>query len=98
MTILHLQRTSAFDKNDFAQCVLSIKPDDALVLIDDGCYNASHSLFINFKKQNPTVAVFHIQEHAQARAIEINHDQSSPITMAKLVELTFQYNSTITWQ
>lgn len=98
MTILHLQRTSAFDKSDFAQCVLSIKPDDALVLIDDGCYNLSHSLFISFKEQNPDVSVFHIQAHAQARAVNVSSSNSTPITMEQLIELTFTYNSSITWQ
>jgi len=98
MSILHLQRTSAFDKNDFAQCVLSINSEDALILIDDGCYNVNHIEFIRLKAESPMIKVFHIDEHAQARAVNIDESQSVPITMSQLVELTFKYDSTITWQ
>jgi tRNA 2-thiouridine synthesizing protein B len=98
MTILHIQRTSAFDKNDFAQCVATVQSNDALVFIDDGCYNVTHSLFNTLKSLHADVKVFHIQEHAQARAVKIINSQSQPIAMAQLVELTFEYDSTITWQ
>lgn len=98
MTILHIQRTSAFDKNDFAQCVLSIKPDDALIFIDDGCYNVSHPLFVTFKEHSPEVNVYHIKTHAQARGLNVSCSVSTPITMEQLVDLTFRYNSSITWQ
>lgn len=98
MTIIHLQRTSAFNSQDFEQCLLSIKPNDALVFIDDGCYNLTHNAFIEFQKLLPSVAVYHMQEHATARGIKQDNSQSTPISMAQLVELTFQYGSVITWQ
>lgn len=98
MTILHIQRTSAFNKNDFAQCVLSIKHGDALVFIDDGCYNVNHSLFVTFKAQNPEINVYHIKTHAQARGVNVPCSLSTPITMEQLVDLTFKYSSSITWQ
>jgi len=98
MNILHIQRTSAYEKNDFVQCIQSIKPDDALVFIDDGCYNFNHSLFIHLKKQQPPLTVFHLHTHAVARAIEFDNNLSKPISMAQLIELTFRYDSTITWQ
>ena len=98
MTILHVQRTSAFDKNDFAQCIATIQSNDALVLIDDGCYNLTHSMFNTLKNQYPDIKIFHIDDHAQARAVKIENSQSQPIAMAQLVELTFEYDSTITWQ
>lgn len=98
MSILHIQRTSAFESNDFTQCVATILSDDALVFIDDGCYNINHPLFINLKEQNKRVKILHVQEHAQARGIEPLASQSSPITMEQLVALTFTYDSSITWQ
>ena len=98
MNIIHLLRTPAFNNQDFEQCLLTIKANDALVFIDDGCYNLTHSAFIALKKSTPSVTVFHIQEHTTARAIQTDNAQSTPISMAKLVELTFQYGSVLTWQ
>jgi len=98
MNILHIQRTSAYEKNDFVQCIQSIKPDDALVFIDDGCYNLNHSLFTHLKKQHPTLAVFHLHTHAKARFIEFDKNLSKPISITQLIALTFRYDSTITWQ
>lgn len=98
MNIIHLQRTSAFNNHVFEQCLLSIKPNDALVFLDDGCYNINHNAFIELQKSAPSVVVYHIQEHATARSVQYNNLQSTPISMTKLVELTFQYGSVITWQ
>lgn len=98
MNIIHLQRTSAFSSHDFEQCLFSIKPNDALVFIDDGCYNLNHNTFIELQKSILSVVVYHIQEHATARGVQYNNSQSTPISMNKLVELTFQYGSVITWQ
>lgn len=98
MSILHIQRTSAFEKSDFSQCIAAILPEDALILIDDGCYNINHSLFKALKEQSSDIPVFHLQQHAQARAIKPSASQSTEITMEQLVELTFKYDSTITWQ
>jgi len=98
MTILHIQRTSAFSKKDFAECIQTVQADDALLFIDDGCYNLNHPLFNSLKSKQPDVKVFHIQDHAQARAINVLASQSTSITMAQMVELTFEYDSTITWQ
>lgn len=98
MTILHLQRTSAYNTHDFEQCVLAINAGDTLILIDDGCYNVTHKAFLAFKTEKPNIDVYHVNEHAHARAIAVNEAQSKPITMAQLVELTFKHDSTITWQ
>jgi tRNA 2-thiouridine synthesizing protein B len=98
MSTLHLVRQSAFTTNDFAQCLSVLAHQDAVVLMDDGCYNLKHSLMDSlFKRADSTININVITSHAQARAIEtmatINH-----IEMADVVELTFNHNKVITWQ
>jgi len=95
MTILHLIRRSAFETNDFEQCLHILTQDDCLVLLDDGCYNLHHSLL----NTAPCQTVM-LNKHAQARGIK-TEDSSSHVTlisMTTLVELTFTYNSVMTWQ
>lgn len=98
MNILHIQRSSAFFKTDFQQCIASFKPNDALVLMDDGCYNVNHPLFTAFKTLHPSAKVFYIQTHANARAINFTSHKTYAITTAQLVALTFKFDSIITWQ
>ncbi len=98
MKILHLQRSSAFNTNDFQQCLLTLKNDDALVLIDDGCYCLSHTLLLKLQKSHNSVPIYYIKNHANARAISTDDNIASAIDLTKLIELTFEYDSTITWQ
>lgn len=98
MSTLHLVRQSAFATNDFAQCLSVLDHQDAIVLMDDGCYNLKHSLMDSLiKRVDGTININVIASHAQARAIEtlteINH-----IDMNDVVELTFNHKKVITWQ
>lgn len=101
MTTLHLVRRSAFETQDFYQCLALLKAEDALVLLDDGCYNLHHQLIRQVKQ-----TIYVIKEHAIARAININThivelpaEQSvEPISMTSLVQMTLSYNNSITWQ
>jgi len=99
MTTLHIVRQSAFNTNDFAQCTQTIKAQDTLVLIDDGCYNLSHPL----KDEIPKKMVIKVLAlHAKARGITVMNmaqdDLLSLITMEDLVNLTLSAKNTITWQ
>ncbi|MEY8214101.1 MAG: sulfurtransferase complex subunit TusB [Colwellia sp.] len=98
MSTLHLVRKSAFTTNDFAQCLSVLDHQDAIVLMDDGCYNLKHSLMDNLiKRANSTITINVITNHAQARAIEaltaVKH-----IDISDVIELTFNHNKVITWQ
>lgn len=97
MTTLHLVRCSAFETQDFSQCLELLTNDDALVLIDDGCYNLHHELINNIGQ-----TIYIIKEHAQARAIKMNSHKTDlvikPISMSALVQMTFSYKNSITWQ
>jgi len=94
MSILHLVRTSAYQHDDLAQCLQLFNDQiDAIVLIDDGCYNLTHSLLANIEKKN----IFAIYEHCDARAMIVSSNQEA-ISLAQLTKLFFSYDSVITWQ
>jgi len=97
MAILHIQRTSVFNKSDFDQCLLAIQENDALVFIDDGCYNLHYPAFLTLQASS-AFSIYHIEAHAHARGIKHNNSHSTSISMDKLVALTFQYDTVITWQ
>ena len=97
MATLHIVRQSAFSSNDFFQCIQTIKENDAIVFIDDGCYNLHHRL-INSIDHNKNVSLRVIEQHAHARAISINEAIYTKITMNDLVILTFENDRVITWQ
>jgi len=94
MSILHLMRTSAYQHDDLAQCLQVFNDQsDAIVLIDDGCYNLTHSLLATINHKT----LFVINEHCAARAINVSSAQAA-ISLAQLTELFFSYDSVITWQ
>ena len=102
MSTLHIVRQSAFMTNDLAQCLSIISGQDALVLIDDGCYNLEHSLLqpllkTSITQPNNAISINVIKHHAQARALKAI-ETVSLIEMAELVALTFTHQRVITWQ
>lgn len=97
MTTLHLVRQSAYNSNDFAQCLHVLGNNDVIVFIDDGCYNLTHNL-LNSIDSNKNIQLKVITQHAKARAIIINEALFTKITMTDLVSLTFENNRVITWQ
>ena len=96
MSTLHLVRQSAFATNDFAQCLNVVNQHDAIVLMDDGCYNVSHTLMNNLMDQvGDNINL--VASHAKARAIEAKKTIKL-IEMADVVTLTFTHTKVITWQ
>jgi tRNA 2-thiouridine synthesizing protein B len=97
MPTLHIIRQSAFNSDDFAQCLQVLCSNDVIVLIDDGCYNLHHSLISTISsKADITLNV--MAPHAKARAITINESLYNAINMNNLVELTLTTDRVITWQ
>jgi tRNA 2-thiouridine synthesizing protein B len=97
MPTLHIVRQSAFNTNDFAQCLEVLRNGDVIVFIDDGCYNLHHKL-INTVDSNAKIQLNVMEKHAQARAIIINKSLYTAINMNTLVELTMTTSRVITWQ
>jgi len=97
MATLHIVRQSAFNTNDFSQCLQVLGNEDVIVFIDDGCYNLQHNL-INNIDDNKNIQLKVIEQHANARAIIINEDVFAKTTMTDLVSLTFESDRVITWQ
>lgn len=97
MPTLHVVRQSAFNTDDFAQCVKVLRNDDIIVFIDDGCYNLHHQLVTNIDS-NANIHLNVIESHALARGISIDNSLYNGIDMKALVELTLTTNRVITWQ
>lgn len=97
MTTLHIVRQSAFNSDDFAQCLQVLRKNDVIVLIDDGCYNLHHPL-ISTIENDTNIQLKVIEKHAIARAIAIDETLYSVIDMNNLVELTLITDRVITWQ
>jgi tRNA 2-thiouridine synthesizing protein B len=96
MSTLHIVRQSAFATDDFAQCLSVVNQHDAVVLMDDGCYNVNHTLINSVMKQvGNNISL--VASHAKARAIEVQKTVKL-IEMADVVTLTFTHNKVITWQ
>jgi sulfur relay protein TusB/DsrH len=97
MSTLHIVRQSAFNTNDFAQCLQVLRDGDVITFVDDGCYNLHHKL-ISTVETNTEIELNVMEKHAQARAIAINKSLYTTINMSTLVELTMTTNRVITWQ
>lgn len=94
MSLLHIVRTSPFIKNDFAQCINTLSPNDFIVLIDDGCYAVESPLLNNV---DASINILALDEHLNARALTVTHSIKA-ITMTEFVNLTLTVDKTITWQ
>jgi len=99
MATLHIVRQSAFSSDDLAQCLQIVGNTDVIAFTDDGCYNIQHSLIdSNPLFINKSIQLKVIEQHATARAININDDKITKITVHDLVSLTFENDRVITWQ
>ncbi len=94
MSTLHLIRTSAYQQDDLKQCLALLQASDKIVLLDDGCYNLTHPLLNTDINHN----IYHINEHALARAMLEHNNISQAITLTELTQLFFTVDKVITWQ
>jgi tRNA 2-thiouridine synthesizing protein B len=94
MSNLHLIRTSAYQQHDLKQCLSIIKKNDALVLLDDGCYNLNHPL-LQLVEDN---IIYNVIDHSFARAVIDKKNISKPINLSQLTNLFFAFDKVITWQ
>ena len=97
MPTLHIIRQSAFNSDDFSQCLQTLRKSDVIVFIDDGCYNLHHPLITSIDS-DANIQLKVVEKHAQARGITIDETFYSVINMNNLVELTLTTSRVITWQ
>jgi len=98
MSMLHLVRTSAFQTNDFQQCLNVVQVNDTIVLLDDGCYNLNHDLWQQASKKVASSSLYIIEAHAQARAITIDNNNISTLSLDALMTLICETEKSVTWQ
>jgi len=98
MSMLHLVRTSAFQANDFEQCLQLVQKGDTIVLLDDGCYNLNHTLWQQALSKVSLSALYIIEAHAQARAIAIDKEKINSLSLTSLMTLICETEKSVTWQ
>ncbi len=99
MSTLHLIRTANYTAPHFESALRILNESDAIVFIDDGCYNLNHPLMQSeqVKKLENNQRIFTIETHCIARAVIINTHYTT-IDMSALVDLSFDYKKVMTWQ
>jgi tRNA 2-thiouridine synthesizing protein B len=98
MSMLHLVRTSAFQANDFEQCLNVVQPSDTIVLLDDGCYNLSHDLWQQALNKIALPSLYIIEAHAQARSVNIDNNKVNLLSLDSLMTLICETDKSVTWQ
>jgi tRNA 2-thiouridine synthesizing protein B len=98
MSMLHLVRTSAFQTDDFQQCLNVVETSDTIVLLDDGCYNLNHNLWQEALNKITLPALYIIEAHAQARAVTIDKTKINTLSLDALMTLICETEKSVTWQ
>lgn len=96
--MLHIIRSSGFNTNALNHCLETVLPQDAILLIDDGCYNLNHPLLLATEKSELTI--YFIASHAYARAqFIVNSEENSyiAITLDDIFSIIFKHENSITW-
>ncbi|WNC70564.1 sulfurtransferase complex subunit TusB [Thalassotalea psychrophila] len=95
MAILHIVRNSAFVDNKLNLCLSVISSKDTLFLMDDGVYNIAHPKLMT---RNDSLTVYALNNHLQARGIDIGDSTITLATLKDLVSLSDTATKVITWQ
>ena len=97
MAMLHIIRSSGYNSSALAQCLNMVLPQDSLLLMDDGCYNVSHTLLLKLLLDKPDISVYFISQHANARAQKPINNTFTATTLTEVVSLLFKHDNSITW-
>lgn len=95
--MLHIIRNSGFSSNALTQCLDIVLPQDSILLMDDGCYNLSHTLLLQAAKERHDIKVYFISLHADARAQDSTHNAFIATTLTEVLTLLFKHDNSITW-
>jgi tRNA 2-thiouridine synthesizing protein B len=70
---------------------------DSILLMDDGCYNLSHTLLLQAVTNKQKLTVYFISLHADARAQSTNNSAFNAINLTEVVTLLFKHDNCVTW-
>lgn len=96
-SMLHIIRQVSFASDLLQQCLALLKEGDAVLFIDDGCYNVTHPLMSNIIEIIGKNNVFIIDVHAQARSLSGFDNLFNSITYQQAIQLIFKQDNSITW-
>jgi tRNA 2-thiouridine synthesizing protein B len=91
---LHLIFSSPFSSSSLKECLAIIQPKDAIVLLEDGVYAIQHPDLSNTSIQ---FKCFAVTADTDARGLTKSNNLTC-ITYDELVDLTLEYQKTISWR
>ncbi|UUO22276.1 sulfurtransferase complex subunit TusB [Colwellia sp. M166] len=97
MAMLHIIRNSGFTNNTLSQCLNMSLPQDAILLMDDGCYNLQHPLLLEALTKQAEITVYYVSLHASARAQNSEQALFTAISFDDVLKLIFTFDNSITW-
>jgi len=76
-------------------------PQDAILLIDDGCYNLHHPALLETLAKQQALSAYFVHQHANARAQSIAQSAGqsafSAIELNDVLGLIFKHDNSVTW-
>lgn len=92
MATLHIIRSPSLT-NFLPELQSLVAAQDAILLMDDGCYQ----LALPALKKLTVSCVYVVREHMQARAV-VNQEAATEVLATTTPSLLFDFNNSITWQ
>ncbi|OPX54711.1 hypothetical protein BTE48_12860 [Oceanospirillum multiglobuliferum] len=96
--MLHTVNKSGFSSKLLEECLRTVQADDAILLIEDGVYNALKTAR-TFTDQQAQCTWYVLMEDAKARGLQAEHchPEIQWVDYSGFVELTEQHASICSW-
>jgi tRNA 2-thiouridine synthesizing protein B len=94
--ILHLIKHSPFDSNAMEQCINLLGADDGVLLLENGVYGLIWQTN-RMQKLSQSHQLYVLKTDATTRGISTIPEYFTTINYDGFVDLTLQFNSSISW-
>ena len=94
---LHIIHKSAHSHASAQDALALINQQDAVILIDDGTYNAVADTQISQAFSAKSQHCYYLQEHAQARGLNTLSEHFKACSMSDFVNLSLSAKNNISW-
>ena len=98
MAALHLVSKSQHASDALLRCRRALGPNDSVLFLSDGCYNALPVLFSSLRKEFCDVNFHVLRTDAELRGLTNRiHDSLMLIDDAEFVDLTVSHQPILSW-
>lgn len=105
---LHILRIGSYSHDTVLRCFASLQANDGLILISEGvnllrqaprlAMQLAQTLAQTEKRNDVSVKLYALADDLAARAIKVTDSTVETVNIEQWVQLTLDYNKTITWQ